>query len=255
MTRNYFCWKCDHFLPDNVLTALSGRCTRKAPHALSQNGFGAAPAEIWYNAGIVNPILIGGPGLMTVISRSGDITQKHLVWFEDTEGLNDNDSYPWVIPAGYQLTKLCVALSRANTGAATVGIRPVLNLNIATVGGTAITTLARVPVPLDPLHCGILDAAADNYQFVEYDLTPPLSIPAGLWGIRIDLVDGLDENVIVQVRNPQIGALVRYNHNLALTANSSLAKYAAIPDGTTNRCGKFKPATGTVPAVPVIPEV
>lgn len=246
MTHNYNCWKCDHFLAENVLSSLSGRCTRKAPKGLSQNGL----REIWFNCGIIAGFRIGGPGLMTVISRTGKIDQTHLVWFEDTEGLNDNDSYPWVIPAGYKLTKLVVALSSANTGAASVGTAPVLRINVAQVGGTSITTLATVPVPLDPAHCHEYDYLNDDFVTAEYDLPTPVPIGMGVWGLRIDLRTGSDPNVITQVRNPMIGALVRYDPTL--TDAVSKGKYALINDGTVNLCSKFKPNTGTVPVVPEV---
>jgi hypothetical protein len=246
MTRTYNCWKCDHFMPENVLTSLAGRCTRRAPRGLSQNGL----KEIWFNAGLISEFLIGGPGLMTVISRGGVFTTTHLVWFEDTEGMNDNDSFPWVIPAGYKLTKLVVALSRANTGAASVGTAPVLNINVAQVGGTAMTNLATVPVPIDPAHCHEYDHATDDFVISEYDLPVPVAIGMGLWGLRIDLTTASDPNVITQLRNPMIGALARYDPELtdALSKN----KYALIPDGTANRCGKFKPAIGIIPVVPEV---
>lgn len=238
------CWYCQHFIPDNPETLVSGICARRAPKGADyQSLYTAKQNSFWLDIG---HIIAAG----TI--QSGSALPLHIAGYgagpaschaADTTGLSAADILPFSIPLFDTINVAAWALSASllNSGAASVGSAPILHLYQIRVNNGDQTVLNEIPIPIAPANVGINGNVTDLFVNTNGIFTTPVALSPGCCGFRLDLTQ-TGEDDISEVRNLKMGLLVM-GSSLPETSSAEISKskYAAITDGTAVSCGEFRP--------------
>lgn len=241
------CRNCEFFIADDPLLLTTGVCRRHAPRGNHYQSFGLADQQNFVvemgtidGAGTVfedaiTPLYLGGG---STVGLYPSCPPNNLA------GVNSNNIMPaTIISDAYAPVFLEVFASRMCSGAATVGLNPVLHLVAVSVRGNDCLAGWTADIPIRPSTVGVKNSVTDI--FVRESLDLDVLGFSGPLGLRLDLT-GATENDIAQIRNFKIGVLfARRSENIGVNPVTSKSKWATISE-STKWCGEFKPRSDTL---------
>ena len=246
-TKNYSCWSCKFFKQEGSLpTSNHGRCRRHAPLGLDYFGLVAAMDQRRHDAASVkSDLLVGSAPLY----RSGQ-DSIGLPIVPASGGFNADSCYPWVFIPGDEVEQIEIQLARANVGTATVGDVPKLKLELVAIYADSQSVIRTIDLDIDRTKVGVSGATEDYEIKLSYHLGgESFQMPTVSFGFRLKL-DETDNNVIAEVRNPNVCVITKRYDNIA----PSSTKFAHIEPATTSWCGEYVRSDKPVPDPPEIAE-
>lgn len=244
------CWNCKFFQHDDSGGAFpnGGVCRRYAPQGRDTNGLAANKQLIEVQFGIVDETIYKAANSPLPLFLNQQATAA-LPCIAAAGGYNANTIWPWLNDGNWTLEGMRVMASLANTGAATVGANPVLQIEAYIVDGTTKTLYHTVDLELGAGDTvGIEGNVTDSLcRWLVTDLyqanATAMHAPA-FGGFAVKLTDD-NPDLIGEIRNPMLSVLLS-RYVPAITN----ATFAYLQRGDSMQCGDFVPTTGSDPALP-----
>lgn len=240
MARLHHCEDCGYFMENDILNPDSGECHRRAPYGADASGMSVAVQQrAVFTAGRVSDTLFSEVPVYLNKDQFAltDTTDPLPVGAGVGDGFHDNTITMFSGAFNYKVAEILVVASRLNTGAATVGVAPTINIALATISGTSTSILHNVEVPITGAgNVNPFNAAGDDLVRFRYVLPVPLEVGGRTLGFWIELDDTNSEDKIAQCRNPMITLTVGVD-----TPQSN--PFSLLDDKTTFWCGQFRKAS------------
>lgn len=208
----------------------------------------------------------GGPPPFVVASQFNDY--------------NNGGEFPFAVPPNAEIVAVQMNLAKGAVGTATVGADPHLRVFFYDIDGSNDTFRGVVSIPIPQAKVGVnSNTGLPNYHQEFLKLSTPISpfTNGGFMGLRVDLTDNTDNEVIYAVRQLSLTVYMRTPLSDVLSVPlivaavtppedppevtpsfispseipTSQGKYSIIFDGQEMWCGEYKRSAGTIPPIPI----
>lgn len=241
------CWNCHFFEHDPELNPYSGKCRRNAPKGLDANTLyvtGQQQAHL-FKLGLIDSTIFKSAD--SPLNLFANAESPFTLPMSDGNGFNANGCFPLFTTPAHKVTTVSFQCSLVNTGAATVGDNPILEIGVYAVTANADVLAFLVEIPIPPASVGVAGNTTDNLVLVHHNIPVPLPEGGGVGGTfaaKIHLYSG-DENKIGEIRNPFLATEIE-----EVSETYAGPAFPWISRGNIDWCGEFKQSVETVPPLP-----
>lgn len=240
------CWNCKYFEHNNEQGIYSGRCRRHAPRGVDMNGFGTFETAIAVRlqAGIVGATIFkAASDPLLALNYDSSAT---MPTGKSATGYEAHDVFPLLVPAGYKAVSAVFCASLVNTGAATVGAAPTMDIELYSVVAGSVALVGTGTIVFDQADVGVEGNTTPQFvkKTVNFSLLYP-DLGNKLIAIGVKLVDD-DEDLISEVQDPMV--CIEASKNLSVDLDEY--PFPWVVNGNIVGCGEFEQNNDVIPPLP-----